>query len=119
VLAPLAGAAIVVVAIHVLVNHPLTLLHLVGLMLIFAVGSNYALFFDQRALHAGAGGSRTLASLTLAGTTTLIGFGVLGFSHVPILQAIGATVGPGALLALLFSAVFAGRPAADPTAAAA
>jgi predicted exporter len=48
-----------------------------------------------------------LSSLVLASTTTLIGFGVLAFSKVPVLQAIGATVGPGAVLALLFSAVLA------------
>ena len=40
-------------------------------------------------------------------STTVIGFGVLAFSRVPVLQAIGATVGPGAVLALLFSAILA------------
>jgi predicted exporter len=31
---------------------------------------------------------------------------VLAFSRVPVLHAIGATVGAGAILALIFSAVF-------------
>ena len=48
-----------------------------------------------------------LASLLLANFTTLIGFGLLGFSSVPVLNAIGTTVGPGAVLALVFSALLA------------
>ena len=39
----------------------------------------------------------------------IIGFGVLALSSVPVLQAIGVTVGPGAVLALVLSAAFAVR----------
>jgi predicted exporter len=49
---------------------------------------------------------RTLVSLFFASVSTVIGFGVLAFSRVPVLHAIGATVGAGAILALIFSAVF-------------
>ena len=38
-----------------------------------------------------------------------IGFGVLAWSSVPVLHAIGVTVGPGAVLALVLSAAFAVR----------
>jgi predicted exporter len=62
---------------------------------------------------------RTLASLLLANLTTVAGFGVLAFSSVPVLHAIGITVGPGAILALLFSAVFAEPQAPVPAAEAA
>ena len=83
---------------------PLHLLHLVGMLLVVAVGSNYALFFDRAA-----GGDRldaaTLLSILVATLTTAIGFGTLSLSSSPVLQAIGTTVGPGALLALLLSAV--------------
>jgi predicted exporter len=108
VLTPLAAAVLVVVAGLVLAGVALTILHLVGLLLIVAVGSNYALFFDQ---DTGAGGPapRTLASMLFANLTTVTGFGVLAFSSVPVLQAIGGTVGPGAMLALLFAATLA-RP---------
>jgi predicted exporter len=104
---PLAMAVAVVVAALVLVGIQLTLLHLVGLLLIVAVGSNYALFFDRGA--ASAIEARTLASLLLAVTTTVAGFGLLGFSSVPVLNAIGMTVGPGAVLALLFAAILSRR----------
>ena len=44
--------------------------------------------------------------------TTVSAFGLLGLSHLPLLQAFGQTVGPGAILALVFSAIFAPRHAA-------
>jgi predicted exporter len=49
----------------------------------------------------------TLLSLLLANASTAIGFGVLAFSTVPVLHALGVTVAPGAVLALLLSVVFA------------
>ncbi|WHZ10147.1 MAG: putative membrane protein [Burkholderiaceae bacterium] len=123
VLAPLAGAVLTVSAALALAGRQLTILHLVGLLLIVAVGSNYALFFNRSAAEPAAGSARdtaahalaprTLASLLIANLTTVAGFGVLAFSSVPVLQAIGITVGPGAVLALLFSAVFAARPVAS------
>jgi predicted exporter len=108
VLLPLAAATVTVVAGLALCDQRLTILHLVGLLLIVAVGSNYALFFSSGSAAGIA--PQTLTSLVFANLTTVAGFGVLGFSQVPVLQAIGTTVGPGAVLALLFSAVFAGRP---------
>jgi predicted exporter len=108
VLAPLAAAVLLVVAGLALAGVKLTLLHLVGLLLIVAVGSNYALFFDR---IGDAPEARTLASLALAALTTVIGFGVLALADVPVLRAIGATVAPGAVLALLLAALLAGRRA--------
>ena len=112
VLTPLAAAVLAVVAGLLLSGVTLTILHLVGLLLIVAVGSNYALFFDRAAGAAGPA-PRTLASMLFATLTTVAGFGLLAFSSVPVLQAIGTTVGPGAILALVFSAITAGRPAPD------
>lgn len=111
-LLPLAAAALVVIAALALAGKTLSLLHLVGMLLLVAVGSNYALFFNGAAGAAGANepaaiAPRTLVSLLLANLTTVAAFGLLGLSHLPLLQAFGQTVGPGAVLALLFSAVFA------------
>lgn len=83
----------------------LHLLHLVGMLLIVAVGSNYALFFD-RAAAGEALDATTFMSMGVATLTTTIGFGTLALSSVPVLNAIGTTVGPGSLLALLLSAVW-------------
>ena len=78
------------------------------MLLTVAVGSNYALFFDRLALGEVLD-DETLLSIGVASTTTVIGFGVLAWSSVPVLHAFGVTVAPGALLALVLSAAFAVR----------
>jgi predicted exporter len=109
VVAPLALAVLTVTAGLVLLGQQLTILHLIGMLLIVAVGSNYALFFDRSSNDPHAGSAPlTLASLVIANTATVLGFGVLGFSSVPVLSALGSTVAPGAFFALVFSALLAG-----------
>jgi len=103
VLAPLVLAVLTVAAMLSLCGVELTILHLVGMLLIVAVGSNYALFFDRRDERGG--GPLTLASLLIANLCTVIGFGLLSFSGVPVLEALGTTVAPGAFLALLYAAL--------------
>jgi len=82
----------------------LSIFHLVGLVLVVAVGSNYSLFFDRQG-PSGADRGRTVVSLLFAAVTTVIGFGLLAFSKIPVLSAIGSTVGLGAAMALVFSAI--------------
>ena len=109
----LASCAMVAAAVATFKGN-LTLLHLVGLLLVIAIGSNYALFFDQRSrisLSASASSDQNmLCSLFFANLTTVIGFGLLAFSSVPVMSAIGLTVGTGTFLALVLSAIFAVRP---------
>lgn len=109
--APLGAAVLVTAAALALAGQPLTLLHLVGFLLVVAVGSNYALFFE-RAAAGGAEGDRVLASLALANATTVIGFGVLATADVPVLRAIGLTVALGTAAALGFAALLS-APRAD------
>jgi predicted exporter len=121
IIAPLAAAVITVTAGLAVFGQQLIILHLVGLLLVVAVGSNYALFFD-RADHpvpseegataepktiAHAISPRTLASMLFANLTTVAGFGLLSFSNLSILQAMGVTVAPGVILALIYAAIFA------------
>ncbi|MEK7779107.1 MAG: hypothetical protein AAB293_03460 [Pseudomonadota bacterium] len=101
VILPLACAILFVTALLHLLGSQLNLLNIIGLLLVFAVGSNYALFFSSSQSN------MTLASLLLATTTTGIGYGVLIFSQIPILQTIGITVASGVFLALIFSALMA------------
>jgi predicted exporter len=84
----------------------LGILHLVGLLLVVAVGSNYALFFDMLQQQSTEPDSEMLASLLLANLTTVASFGLIALSSIPALSAIGIVVAPGALLALLLSAAF-------------
>jgi predicted exporter len=113
VMAPLVAAVLVAAAFHALAGTRLDLLHLVGLLLVVAIGSNYALFFDR--LASGASPARTLASLALANATTVASFGVLAISEIPVLRAIGSTVALGAFAALAFAAMLSRPGLVDPT----
>ncbi|MFT3735878.1 MAG: MMPL family transporter [Rhodocyclaceae bacterium] len=117
---PLAGTVVLVMAGMMLLGQALSILHLIGLLLSVAIGSNYALFFHQ-GNEAGqdteAERQRTLVSLAMANIATVVGFGLLATSTVSVLQALGGTVGPGALLSLLLAAAFTTQPAGKPGAA--
>jgi predicted exporter len=115
VLAPLALAVLSVAALLAGVGRPLSILHVVGMLLTIAVGSNYALFFDRNSADPQHGSEAlTLASLLVANVATVLAFGVLASSSVPVLADLGSTVAPGALLALLFSAILSRGPAHGP-----
>ena len=106
---PIAGAVLIVLGGLSIAGAALGILHLVGFLLVVAIGSNYALFFDQ-IRQGGSASDDTLASLALANITIVISFALLAFSSIPALYAIGQVVAPGALLSLALSAAFS-RPA--------
>lgn len=108
IIAPLAAAVMTVTAGLSVLGQQMIILHLVGLLLVVAVGSNYALFFDRPDPRSPIL-PRTLTSMLFASLTTVAGFGLLAFSKVSILQALGVTVAPGVILALIYSAIFARR----------
>jgi predicted exporter len=119
VIAPLLVSVALVAAAIVVLKGNLNLLHLIGLLLVIAIGSNYALFFDQRSntqlnnqlSNAPSASSENehslLSSLFFANLTTVLGFGILSFSSVPVMNSLGTTVSLGAFLALVLSASFA------------
>jgi predicted exporter len=104
VLAPLAAAVLATCIILALAGVQLTIFHVVALLLVVGVGSNYTLFFD-RALRSEVDPQRTLAALLLCNLSTVIGFGAVAFARTPVLSAIGVTVAIGAALSLMFGAV--------------
>jgi predicted exporter len=103
---PLLLAVLLTMAGFALFGVPLGILHLVGLLLVVAVGSNYSLFLDWLR-HQESSNEDTLASLLLANMTIVLSFGLIAASAIPALAAIGRVVAPGALLALLLSAAYA------------
>ncbi len=113
VLVPVAGAVLVTLALVLASGQTLLLFHLIGVLLAVAIGSNYALFFDRDGLGAarapGDEDDRTMVSLLFATVSTVIAFGMLSLSGVPVLAAIGETVALGAFLSLVFSAAWSGR----------
>ncbi|WP_199902166.1 MMPL family transporter [Azospirillum sp. B506] len=105
---PLAAAVVVTMALVTALGQALTIFHLVGLLLVVGVGSNYSLLFE-RPEPSPSLRERTVASVAIANLCTVIGFGTLAFSGIPVLHGIGMTVAIGAFLCLAFAAVLS-RP---------
>jgi predicted exporter len=91
---------------------PLTLFHLISLMLVLGIGIDYSLFFGRveqdpvERLH-------TLHGLVICMLSTSIVFALLGSSELPVLQAIGQTVAVGVVISFLASYSLARRPAEE------
>ncbi|MGZ5090416.1 MAG: MMPL family transporter [Burkholderiales bacterium] len=115
VIVPLAAAVALTASAILLSGSRLSIFHVVGLLLVVAVGSNYSLFFDRETPDSH-DRERIIVSVLFANIATVIGFGLLSFSHVPILHAIGSTVGIGAILSLVFAAIFITNTTRHPTA---
>jgi predicted exporter len=112
------GSAIVVVAalLHVL-GERFSLFHLASFLLVIGLGLDYALFFNRR--HGAlAERGRTVYGLVVCSTTTILVFGVLALSQIPVLRAIGLTTALGSLACLVFAALLAESPTNPPLIAA-
>ena len=111
-MAPVALAIALTAATLVAAGVPLSVLHLVALLLVLGVGINYALFF-ARAAAAREDARRTLRTLAVVSGTTLCAFGTLALSRIAVLQVIGMTVCIGVVYSLLGCALllFARDPA--------
>ena len=108
VVAPLAAAVLVTAGILLAAGARLNIFHLVALLLVVGVGSNYTLFFE-RGNPGAADPQRTATSVLFCNLSTVVGFGVLGFATTPVLSAIGTTVATGAFLSLVFALVLTAR----------
>ncbi len=106
VLAPLGVAVIATLALLTAGTHRLSIFNLFGLLLVVAVGSNYCLFFQLGKLS-GREGERTITSLLLANLCTVIGFGALSISSIPVLSGLGGTVAMGTAITLVAAAILA------------
>jgi predicted exporter len=109
ILLPLTLAVVCTASLLLLAHVALSIFHIVAFLLVIGVGSNYALFYDQLAHDQSVGRPpfrAIILSLLVCNLSTVFGFGVLGFSRMPVLSAIGTTVAIGAVLSLFFSAVY-------------
>jgi len=103
--APLAAAVLITAALLTLgEGSRLSIFMVVGFLLIIAVSSNYCLFFE-RMKHQAAGAERAQASIMLANLCTVAAYGLMAFSHMPVLHDIGMTVALGTFLSLICAAV--------------
>jgi predicted exporter len=99
---PAAAGLALTLATLGLVGEPVNLLHVLSLLLVLGLGVDYAIILREgRNLQA-------VLAVFLSMTTTLISFGLLGFSSVPFVRSIGITVALG--VAFTFVIALAARP---------
>jgi predicted exporter len=106
---PTFSAALTTAAILVFSGNPLSIFHLISLLLVVGLGLDYALFFN-RLPDNNEEWDTTFKSLWVCAITTILVFGILTFSNTPPLKAIGITVGIGAFLSMVFAAMWAACP---------
>jgi predicted exporter len=102
VILPVFTAIALTTALLILLGESLSLFHLASLLLVLGIGLDYGLFFDH-CQNAGSGCHRTLGALLICNLTTLLVFGLLAASPLPVLHAIGLTVSLGVLSTLLLT----------------
>jgi predicted exporter len=92
-----AGSCFFVFGLYGLTGQTLNLFHLLGAFLGVCLSHNYAIFSAE---HSGAGGAPPVA-IRLSALSTMVSFGVLAFSQIPVIHALGLTVAMIVLTALL------------------
>lgn len=89
-------------------GQPLTLFSLFGLLLVSAIGVDYAIFMYERV----AGAAASLVGILLGAVTTLLSFGLLAVSQTPAIANFGMAVALGVGFSLLWSPWVRPPPAA-------
>ncbi len=112
VLAPIGCALIVVAAIVNGSGESLSLFHVATFLLVIGLGLDYSLFFNRQE-GTGIERAKTVFGLLVCSATTILVFGLLAFSKIPVLHAIGMTAACGSFCCLLFSGLMAQREATD------
>ena len=117
VMVPVGSAILVVAALLHALGERLSLFHVASFLLVMGLGLDYALFFNRRHGTLAERG-RTIYGLVVCSTTTILVFGVLALSQIPVLRAIGMTAALGSLACLVFAAFLAESPEKPPPLAA-
>ncbi len=86
----------------------ISLFHLVALLMVLGAGVDYSLFFNR---FGGGHDERrqTLHALLVCATSTVAVFGILAWSEIPVLRAIGSTVAIGVSASFVFALLMARR----------
>lgn len=105
-LLPVCLAIILDVALLSFLGARLSLFHLVSLLLVLGIGTNYGLFFSRPDPDPTTR-KRTLYALLTCCSSTLAVFGMLSLSTLPVLKDIGQTVTIGVAISFLLALVLA------------
>ena len=103
---PIILAVMITVSLQVVAGTPLTLFHILSLLLVVGMGLDYSLFFNRPVTGEQDLKMRTHGVMMSAGST-LAAFGVLAFAGIPVLAAMGQTVSIGVLCCYVLSQLLA------------
>jgi len=97
---PVVCAVGITFAVYGYAGVPLNLFHWLALMLVLGVGANYAVFLREGCArhHTDIGG--VWVGVLLSAATTLLSFGLLGTSAMPVLRSFGMTLALGIVIAV-------------------
>jgi predicted exporter len=112
VLLPMLLTSLIVPALLHLAGVPLSLFHLIALVLAAGLGLDYALFFEHAEADTKAQ-QCTLHGLLVCAASTLMVFVLLATASIPVLRAIGITVTLGVISNFVLAVMFT-RPVAEP-----
>jgi len=116
VVTPVALALMTTLGSLLLLDEQLTLFHVLALLLVFGIGVDYTLFFERPEAHP-SHRERTLRGLVACAGSTLLVFGLLATSDIPVLHQLGLTVSIGVsasfLMALTFARILSGSAEAQ------
>ena len=94
------------VATLVIAGVPLTILHVMALLLVVSMGVDFGIFFIDT-VETQEQSARTMVSILTASITTILSFGLLSLSSSPGLAALGLTVTLGVTFGSIFCLVIA------------
>lgn len=97
VLQPMVFSTILVLAVLTGLGMSLSLFHLIALVLAAGLGIDYALFFEAAQTEPDADPLASLHGLLVCALSTFMVFALLASSSLPVLRALGLTVGLGVL----------------------
>lgn len=100
---PFCGAVILTITTLLLMGYSLSIFHLVTLLLVIGLGIDYSIFMQSSEGEAFASTEVAQVSVIICLISTLIMFGALSLSALPVLNAIGLTASLGACYAFLLA----------------
>ncbi len=109
VLATLYSSILITLVLLNSLGEVLSLFHLLALVLVAGIGLDYSLFFS-RPDHQLTSRCRTLHGIVVCMISTVSVFGILSFSSIPVLHAMGQTVALGVAISFVLSYWLARQP---------
>ncbi|WP_439893125.1 MMPL family transporter (plasmid) [Ralstonia sp. 25C] len=97
---PVVCAVGITFAVYGYAGIPLNLFHWLALMLVLGVGANYAVFLREGCTRHRADIGGVWVGVLLSAATTLLSFGLLGTSAMPVLRSFGMTLALGIVIAV-------------------